>query len=87
LPLFGERIFQRCSRDEFERRVGQSRPFQQEGMGFAAIMGPIQRLDSYEMVKMGKVSVPISYRLCWLPEPHSSRLSCGENRFVTNREE
>lgn len=33
-PRFGDLVFPRFSRDEFERRAPESRPFRQEGMGW-----------------------------------------------------
>jgi hypothetical protein len=50
-PLFGDPIFRRCSRDEFERRLRQMGHFAME-MGSGA---RTYRLDLYETVEMGEV--------------------------------
>jgi hypothetical protein len=37
-PRFGDQVFRRCSRDEFERWIRLPSAFRQEGIGFMGIM-------------------------------------------------
>ncbi len=37
-PRFGDQVFRRCSRDEFERHLSPSSAFRQEGMGSGVLM-------------------------------------------------
>ena len=52
-PLFGDLVFRRFSRDEFERRVRLSSAFRQEGMGSGG-SDPTRSFDSYETVQGGR---------------------------------